>query len=524
MDKELSSATADAPRSGSVSPAPSATESTSSKAKKRNSLTTTPASLQTSLQQIHASLATTFPQNAPLPAFTQLIHTYLTSSTKAIQANIQQSTNASSTDSSSSNLPQIIANNMTNQIRTIASKILSETPPHVHLNTKDSAPQLHIDPDTKLTVRGGMRGYRMVRANQGVDSGNWYYEVEILEPPSVQEIVDSLPSNVRLGDGVREGLKKGLEEELARAKENEDGSSMDGMNDPARKKRKVNPPGVEQYSVGGHVRIGWSMRTGELQAPVGYDRWSYGIRDISGSRIHNSKREDKWGGVGFAPGDVIGFAVCLVEKDDGLDGSSHNDDSDNVSKKNQSVVQSNHIRFFKNGQPMGHFVVSRGTKTGGEAFDGIQSGTYYPAVSSYMGGTVRCNFGPYFIYPPKGLPTGLKLNPICEMAPKPLEPGEVLDLFKKEKCILKKVDEDVTNAIHDSVFLEAKLRFDKFQEHLKEHVHVVRKGREDRSMATSDLPEEELENEPEVMDIDLAKPAETQENVEMETESKPVEA
>jgi hypothetical protein len=32
-----------------------------------------------------------------------------------------------------------------------------------------------------------------------------------------------------------------------------------------------------------HVRIGWSTRQGPLQAPVGYDKWSFGYRDISGN-------------------------------------------------------------------------------------------------------------------------------------------------------------------------------------------------------------------------------------------------
>ena len=31
-----------------------------------------------------------------------------------------------------------------------------------------------------------------------------------------------------------------------------------------------------------HVRVGWSTRQGELQAPVGYDRFSFAYRDISG--------------------------------------------------------------------------------------------------------------------------------------------------------------------------------------------------------------------------------------------------
>ena len=94
----------------------------------------------------------------------------------------------------------------------------------------------------------------------------------------------------------------------------------------------------------------------------------------------------------------------------------------------------------------------------------------------------------------------------------------------KEKCILKKVDEDVSNSIHESVFLEAKMRFDKVQEHIKEHIHFVRKGREDRSMATSDLPEEEVDKEPQVMNTDAVEHTESQENVTIDTISKPVEA
>jgi len=31
-----------------------------------------------------------------------------------------------------------------------------------------------------------------------------------------------------------------------------------------------------------HVRLGWSSSKGELQAPVGYDQYSYAYRDISG--------------------------------------------------------------------------------------------------------------------------------------------------------------------------------------------------------------------------------------------------
>jgi hypothetical protein len=41
-------------------------------------------------------------------------------------------------------------------------------------------------------------------------------------------------------------------------------------------------------------RLGWSQKQGDLQAPVGYDKWSYAYRDIDGSRVHESVREDGW--------------------------------------------------------------------------------------------------------------------------------------------------------------------------------------------------------------------------------------
>lgn len=353
----------------------------------------------------------------------------------------------------------------------------------------------------------------MVRGSQGVEAGGWYYEVEVLQPPSVQEVIQSLPENVRLGEGVREGFRKGLEREQKRAgrrvsnEGGEDASQNQEEEQPSNKKKKrridesdedegtaAEVDGVQQYSIGGHLRIGWSMRTGELQAPVGYDRWSYGIRDIQGSRIHNSRREDKWGGVGFRPGDVVGFAIYLLDhKED----NGHNMNPNamaagggTATKKNPNIVaQTNHVRFFKNGTPMGHFVVSRGIKSGGEAFDNIEAGTYYPAISSYMGGTARVNFGPYFIYPPKGLPTGMKLQPMSDIYPKPKSPSEVLDAFKKEKCILKKVEEAITQAFYDAVYLEAEMRHGTYQKHLADHVDFVRNKRMDRGLSTSDLPD-----------------------------------
>lgn len=448
--------------------------------------------LTTALQALHATIAsfTTSPSSTiQLPAFQAIVHSYLTSKSTHLSKHILTSVNT--------------------QIAQMAQRILSDVPPYVHLS-KDAAPQLQIDVDQgKLVVKGGMRGYKMVRASHGVSSGGcWYYEAIVLNPPKVKDIINALPTNVRLGEGVREGLRRGLEAEEAKEKDMTDRPKLEEEQDQlsssqVSKKRKIEsicPNGVEQYGVGGHLRIGWSMRTGELQAPVGYDKWSYGIRDISGSKVHDSKREDKWGGVGFGPGDVIGIAINLSKQADSNTNDIDGNSGDGGGKKN-AVMGSNHIRFFKNGNPMGHFVFSRGTKTGGEAFDDITPGTYYPAISLYMGATARANFGPHFVYPPRGLPTGMKVRPMSEVCQSPMKPEEVVDIFQKEKLFSKKVEDDIVKALMGALETEASMRYDAFKKQLADHAKIIHELRTERGLSTSDLPvvEEELDNaDPEV--------------------------
>lgn len=113
-----------------------------------------------------------------------------------------------------------------------------------------------------------------------------------------------------------------------------------------------------------HIRLGWSTRLGELQAPVGYDKHSYAYRDINGSKVHNSNRVDKYGEP-YGPGDIIGCYLYLDIED---------------SNKNQ-------MRFFKNGKDQG--VAYRGSE--------IPQGSYLPAVSLFKSAQARVNFGPSFI-------------------------------------------------------------------------------------------------------------------------------
>ena len=113
-----------------------------------------------------------------------------------------------------------------------------------------------------------------------------------------------------------------------------------------------------------HVRIGWSTRQGDLQAPLGHDKHGYAYRDISGSKIHASTRDDDYG-ESFGPGDIIGLYL----------------------KIDLEEVSNNEIRFFKNGRDQG------------VAFCGVEIplGVYFPAIAVYQYARVRMNFGPSFI-------------------------------------------------------------------------------------------------------------------------------
>lgn len=63
---------------------------------------------------------------------------------------------------------------------------------------------------------------------------------------------------------------------------------------------------------GGHVRVGWARREASLDTPVGFDAYSYGLRDVSGQRVHMSRPTDfAPNNASFCEGDVIGLEINL---------------------------------------------------------------------------------------------------------------------------------------------------------------------------------------------------------------------
>ncbi len=48
---------------------------------------------------------------------------------------------------------------------------------------------------------------------------------------------------------------------------------------------------LDHLGPSGHARLGWAMRRGDLQGPVGYDEHSLGYRDLEGCKVHRALRE-----------------------------------------------------------------------------------------------------------------------------------------------------------------------------------------------------------------------------------------
>ena len=62
----------------------------------------------------------------------------------------------------------------------------------------------------------------------------------------------------------------------------------------------------------GHVRVGFARREASLDAPVGFDAYSYGIRDVAGQKVHMSRPKDFFPpGEDIKEGDVIGLEIQL---------------------------------------------------------------------------------------------------------------------------------------------------------------------------------------------------------------------
>ncbi|KAI0110124.1 hypothetical protein F4814DRAFT_425878 [Daldinia grandis] len=124
-----------------------------------------------------------------------------------------------------------------------------------HISFEDAATHMYMDQSGRHITTD--KGFRTARANVAVRQGRWYWECKITR---------------------------------GTIKSNADGS-------------------VESH---GHVRVGFARREASLDAPVGFDAYSYGIRDVQGQKVHMSRPKDFFPpGEEIKEGDVIGLEIQL---------------------------------------------------------------------------------------------------------------------------------------------------------------------------------------------------------------------
>ncbi|KAI9769961.1 MAG: hypothetical protein M1840_003671 [Geoglossum simile] len=146
----------------------------------------------------------------------------------------------------------------------------SETEPFVPcISFGDSSPHILFDQSAKQITTE--KGFRMARANVSVREGRWYWEC-------------------RITSGVG-------------------GAGPEGAEPSTGTDSKANSQAVRS---GGHVRIGWARREANLEAPVGFDAYSYGLRDVAGQKVHQSRPKNFFqAGEDIKEGDVIGLEINL---------------------------------------------------------------------------------------------------------------------------------------------------------------------------------------------------------------------
>ncbi|MCJ1334908.1 hypothetical protein MMC09_000173 [Bachmanniomyces sp. S44760] len=135
----------------------------------------------------------------------------------------------------------------------------SETEPFgPRINFEDVSSHVHFDaPGQSVTTE---KGFRMARANVGAREGRWYWECKVLS-----------------------GVKA--------TQEGDHGASGEP---------------------GGHVRLGWARREASLDTPVGFDAYSYGLRDVASQKVHMSRPKDFLPlGEDLRVGDIIGLEIDL---------------------------------------------------------------------------------------------------------------------------------------------------------------------------------------------------------------------
>ena len=207
-----------------------------------------------------------------------------------------------------------------------------------------------------------------------------------------------------------------------------------------------------------------------MDVPVGFDAYSYSLRDVSGQKVHMSRPKPFM--EPFGTGDVIGMHISLppIIKDENGPGvfrdripirfrgqlyfeqpdyasskemddlmnpvlppQSQNNPSIPVPRPTLPTLPGSFINVYKNGVLQGTAFenllafLPPSSQLGGKDLDDGMLG-YYPAVSVFRYGIVSLNFGPQFAYPPGDL-EGKGVRPMCERYEEMIKEDKEWDLL-----------------------------------------------------------------------------------------------
>ncbi|KAJ1505394.1 Set1/Ash2 histone methyltransferase complex subunit ASH2 [Coelomomyces lativittatus] len=160
-----------------------------------------------------------------------------------------------------------------------------------------------------------------------------------------------------------------------------------------------------------NTRIGWSQISGNLQAPCGFDCFSYGYRACPGTLFHESRKQPTNESLqeGYGAGDTLGVLISLPPLTDSLRQQlAARRWSPKSSSRYEKImipspmekVPGSFIQFFKQGEPLG------------EAFERLNLGMYFPSFSLYHTAKIKANFGPSWKFPPS---TPITFEPMCKV-------------------------------------------------------------------------------------------------------------
>ncbi|KNE59094.1 hypothetical protein AMAG_03437 [Allomyces macrogynus ATCC 38327] len=164
----------------------------------------------------------------------------------------------------------------------------------------------------------------------------------------------------------------------------------------------------------GNARIGWATIAGDLQAPCGFDAFSYAYRATPGTLFHEARavKHPAQAAIerGYGEGDVLGVMIYLPPPTPDQDVILRDRRWTGPQKyqpvkfflPHPNASSSSHIRYFVNGVDITSTTDNTDPRP---AFSHLHLGKYYPAISLFRDAEVAANFGPEFAFPPPNLTT-----------------------------------------------------------------------------------------------------------------------